>query len=296
MAAADTARGMCRSGKWAVPMSEYKDGVVGAKSKNLAALRGELPEWIALPSSVTLPFGCFEKALDDRANADVKRRLLESAKLVPDNPAQHLYDCRCGAPPVNLHNPRSLLGVTALWGRSCWHDVSPTTAWAVCREAVKGMVLPAVLQEELAEQMRQAGIPLPEGRERWAQAEAAIIGVWASKFNDRAYFSMRKVGLDFMDLRMAVLVQRVVPAEYAFVIHTVNPSTGLPPSPFSLVVYHWLCRACGRATAALCLACLHMARPELRLCSCVCVCVYQMVLLPCMQTTGKPMPHTLLAQ
>ena len=92
-------RDACRCGKWAVPMSEYKDGVVGAKSKNLAALRGELPEWIALPSSVTLPFGCFEEALDDPANADVKRRLLESAKLVSDNPAQNLYDCRC-APAV----------------------------------------------------------------------------------------------------------------------------------------------------------------------------------------------------
>ena len=34
------------------------------------------------------------------------------------------------------------------------------------------------------------------------------------------------MGLDFMALRMAVLVQRVVPARYAFVIHTTNPSTG----------------------------------------------------------------------
>jgi alpha-glucan, water dikinase len=35
-----------------------------------------------------------------------------------------------------------------------------------------------------------------------------------------------QVGLDLMSLRMAVLVQRVVPACYAFVIHTTNPSTG----------------------------------------------------------------------
>jgi len=51
-------------------------------------------------------------------------------------------------------------------------------------------------------------------------------GVWASKYNERALLSMRKVGLDFRDLRMAVLVQRVVPAAYAFVIHTQNPATG----------------------------------------------------------------------
>jgi len=54
-------------------------------------------------------------------------------------------------------------------------------------------------------------------------------GVWASKYNERALLSMRKVGLDFRDLRMAVLVQRVVPAAYAFVIHTHNPSTGQLP-------------------------------------------------------------------
>ena len=74
-----------------------------------------------------------------------------------------------------------------------------------------------------------AGIPRPESEERWAAADRAIIGVWASKFNDRAFYSMRKVGLNFMDLRMAVLVQRVVPARYAFVIHTTNPSTGAQP-------------------------------------------------------------------
>ena len=56
----------------------------------------------------------------------------------------------------------------------------------------------------------------------------AMQGVWASKYNERALLSMRKVGLDFRDLRMAVLVQRVVPAAYAFVIHTHNPSTGSP--------------------------------------------------------------------
>jgi alpha-glucan,water dikinase len=33
-----------------------------------------------------------------------------------------------------------------------------------------------------------------------------------------------QVGLNFDDVRMAVLVQRVVPAQYAFVIHTRNPS------------------------------------------------------------------------
>lgn len=65
---------------------------------------------------------------------------------------------------------------------------------------------------------------MPDSDARWAQALEALRGVWASKYNDRAYYSMKKVGLNFDDVRMAVLVQRVVPAHYAFVIHTKNPS------------------------------------------------------------------------
>lgn len=50
--------------------------------------------------------------------------------------------------------------------------------------------------------------------------------VWGSKWNERAYFSTRKVKLDHDRLCMAVLVQEVINADYAFVIHTTNPSSG----------------------------------------------------------------------
>lgn len=72
--------------------------------------------------------------------------------------------------------------------------------------------------------MQTGGIPLPSSEERWTLALNALKGVWASKYNDRAYYSLKKVGLNFDDVRMAVLVQQVVPAHYAFVIHTRNPS------------------------------------------------------------------------
>ena len=48
--------------------------------------------------------------------------------------------------------------------------------------------------------------------------------MWASKWNDRAYYSCKKAGIGQEFVQMAVLVQRLVEAEYAFVIHTVNPS------------------------------------------------------------------------
>ena len=42
-------------------MDEFKEGTVGAKSRNLANLRGKLPDWVRLPPAVTVPFGSFEK-------------------------------------------------------------------------------------------------------------------------------------------------------------------------------------------------------------------------------------------
>ena len=85
----------------------------------------------------------------------------------------------------------------------------------------------ALQVSELKVAMTSSGMPWPadEGEERWGQAWRAITRVWASKWNERAYFSTRKVKLDHADLSMAVLVQEVVQADYAFVIHTTNPST-----------------------------------------------------------------------
>ncbi|CAM8975231.1 unnamed protein product [Rhodiola kirilowii] len=87
---------------------------------------------------------------------------------------------------------------------------------------------PPQLIEELKNKMTTSGMPWPgdEGEERWEQAWTAIKKVWASKWNERAYFSTRKIKLDHDYLCMAVLVQEIINADYAFVIHTTNPSSG----------------------------------------------------------------------
>eukprot|EP00873_Tetraselmis_striata_P000762 jgi/Tetstr1/421026/TSEL_012071.t1 len=173
-------------GTYAVGMDAFKTGVVGAKSKNIANLRGKLPDWVKLPASVTIPFGSFETALDEPECKEVKAALAAEVAKIKDNPAQQLRKCR---------------------------------------EIIMDMTVPEPLKAQLSAEMSAAGMKWPNGEERWDEAFAALKGVWASKFNERAYYSMRKAGLAFMDLRMAVLVMRVVPAQYAFVIHTVNPAT-----------------------------------------------------------------------
>ena len=48
--------------------------------------------------------------------------------------------------------------------------------------------------------------------------------MWASKFNERAFLATQKLGVRIGQIYMAVLVQRIVVAEYAYVIHTTNPT------------------------------------------------------------------------
>ncbi|PNW80482.1 hypothetical protein CHLRE_07g319300v5 [Chlamydomonas reinhardtii] len=188
-------------GRWVVGMDEYKDGVVGAKSKNLAGLRGRLPDNINLPASVTLPFGCFEQALELKENQDIKTKLKKHVDEVHKHSKHHAdHTTSNGTGP------------------------SPAALLAECRKLAMQVVVPKQIRDDLAQAMKGAGIPPPETEERWALALEALRGVWASKYNDRAYYSLRKAGLDFDSVRMAVLVQRVVPAQYAFVIHTRNPS------------------------------------------------------------------------
>ncbi len=61
--------------------------------------------------------------------------------------------------------------------------------------------------------------------------------VWGSKWNERAYFSTRKAKIDHSDLCMAVLVQEIICADYAFVIHTTNPSTADDTEIYAEVCY-----------------------------------------------------------
>uniref|UniRef100_A0A383VC26 Uncharacterized protein n=1 Tax=Tetradesmus obliquus TaxID=3088 RepID=A0A383VC26_TETOB len=199
-------------GKWVLPMNEFKDGVVGAKSKNIANLRGKIPDWIRLPAAVTVPFSSFEQALELQENHGVRdqlRGLVQQLKQLPRNvPApMQLPGAAGNGRSGNGHQPEG-----------------PQALLARCRELAMQVQVPGELRQQLAAALKESGIPVPENEQRWSMAIEALRGVWASKYNDRAFYSLRKCGIDADDVRMAVCVMRVVPARYAFVIHTKNPS------------------------------------------------------------------------
>ncbi|CAN1310832.1 Alpha-glucan water dikinase, chloroplastic [Linum perenne] len=177
------------TGKYAISSDEFTGEMVGAKSRNISYLRGKVPSWIGIPTSVALPFGVFEKVLSDDLNKDVDKKLqLLKEKL----------------------------------------DGGEFDVLGEIRETVLHLLPPPELVKELKSKMQSSGMPWPgdEGENRWEQAWTAIKKVWASKWNERAYFSTKKIKLDHDYLCMAVLVQEIINADYAFVIHTTNPSSG----------------------------------------------------------------------
>jgi alpha-glucan, water dikinase len=101
------------------------------------------------------------------------------------------------------------------------------------RETILTLRAPDELKSALQETMTISGLEWPTD---WEKTWNRIKQVWASKWNDRAYLSRTRLGVLQESLFMAVLIQQVVPAEYAFVIHTVNPSTGNQNELFAEVV------------------------------------------------------------
>ncbi|KVI05666.1 ATP-grasp fold, subdomain 1 [Cynara cardunculus var. scolymus] len=177
------------AGKFAISSEEFTSEMVGAKSRNIAYLKGKVPSWVGIPTSVALPFGVFEEVLSDELNKGVSEKLqILKKKLVAGD-----------------------------------FDVL-----VEIRKTVLELAAPPHLVQELKNKMQSSDMPWPgdEGEQRWEQAWIAIKKVWASKWNERAYFSTRKVKLDHDLLCMAVLVQEIINADYAFVIHTTNPSSG----------------------------------------------------------------------
>ncbi|KAK1302683.1 hypothetical protein QJS10_CPB12g00089 [Acorus calamus] len=177
------------SGTYAISAEDFTSEMVGDKSRNIAYLKGKVPSWVGIPTSVALPYGVFEKVLSDNSNQVVADKLKTLKKKLGEEDFGALNEIR---------------------------------------KTVLELVAPPQLVQELKEKMQHSGMPWPgdEGTHQWEQAWMSIKKVWASKWNERAYFSTRKVKLDHEHLCMAVLVQEIISPDYAFVIHTTNPSSG----------------------------------------------------------------------
>ena len=108
----------------------------------------------------------------------------------------------------------------------------PETNLPRIRQLLQRLHAPEALRERLLQVWAEAGLPATD----WSLLWKGIKQVWASKWNERAWYSRTARSIDHQDLMMAVLIQQVVPADSAFVIHTVNPLTGRDDELFAEVV------------------------------------------------------------
>ncbi|KAL5200732.1 hypothetical protein ABZP36_021935 [Zizania latifolia] len=124
-------------GKYAISAEEFSEEMVGAKSRNVAYLKGKVPSWVGVPTSVAIPFGTFEKVLSNGINKEVAQNIeMLKRKLAQDD----------------------------------------FSALGEIRETVLNLTAPTQLIKELKEKMVSSGIPWPgdEGDQRWEQAWMSI--------------------------------------------------------------------------------------------------------------------------
>src|SRR5208283_1127348 len=177
---------------YALSMSDFSEKNTGCKSNNLGRMRGKLPDWIHLPRSAAIPFGVYEKIVAWPPN----RELAERHDML-----------------VN-----SLNGQTEELRTSLLEEI---------KSVIVSLDAPEELYSSLCVAMKSAGLEQPgDWPEKWGDSWTCIKRVWASKWNERSYLSRNANGISHKDLVMAVLIQKLVEADYSFVIHTVNPFTG----------------------------------------------------------------------
>ena len=186
-----------------IEIEEFENDKVGAKSNNLKKIYKKLPQWIKYPESFSIPFNVFDYFINLSQNSEEKKNL------------QNLISQLDSLPENDLNKSTELL-----------KDCASITLKIEFPEEDDYF-------KQLSSRLQKFGITekdLPE-------AFKSIKKVWASKFNERAYISCRKIGVKLDEISMAVLCQKIIEAEYAFVIHTKNPSNNDKNEIYCEVVY-----------------------------------------------------------
>ncbi|HXW69105.1 MAG TPA: PEP/pyruvate-binding domain-containing protein, partial [Dissulfurispiraceae bacterium] len=181
---------------------DFDAGNAGGKANNLRRLRGKLPDWIHLPASAALPFGVFEKVMAWSANKELAGRHSELLRRLKEQ-------AESSRPGLVEEIKKTILALES----------------------------PDELFSSLCTVMENSGVGSPEDwPEKWEDAWSCIKLVWGSKWNERACLSRKANGIPDEEIVMAVLIQRVVEADYSFVIHTANPFTNNKDEIYAEVV------------------------------------------------------------
>jgi alpha-glucan, water dikinase len=173
---------------WAIRPSEFSSELVGSKSLNLQRLVAlGMADWIETPTSLAIPNGALTKVMNNAANKALCEKYHSLLADISKAKSGDVHLC----PKLR----EVILALKAPDGLN---------------EALRGIL------DDLGCENIDASLP---------GAWMAVKGVWSSIWNERAHLARSKMEMDVQDVDMAVLCQKVVDADYAFVIHTTNPLT-----------------------------------------------------------------------
>lgn len=187
-----------RTSAWVISEDQFTEELVGAKALKCRALRRKMVgSEVAVPATIAIPFGTFERVLADPVNGPIRDEFVDLVNQLSREP----HPARLSA---SLEQIRMLL--------------------STC------LAPPDGLSVELAALAVRNGLvdvnADPSEADDFSAIWDAICKVWASKWTDRAWLSRRARGEPDSSVFMSVLIQRIVPTQFSFTLKTGEPATG----------------------------------------------------------------------
>ena len=171
-------------------LNEFNNKLVGAKSNNTLKVYKKIPDcdFIKYPESFAIPFNVNEYFLNLPENKEIKDELNEYISKI--NLSQKKEDIK------------KLLDK--------------------CKQTILKIKF---IENEETKKLKERIINFGINENDFEKAFNSIKKVWSSKYNERVYISLSKLGISINEIKMSILCQKIIPAEYSFVIHTKNPIT-----------------------------------------------------------------------
>eukprot|EP01054_Gregarina_sp_Poly1_P000865 Gregarina_sp_Poly_1__864@NODE_1206_length_4784_cov_213_781853_g826_i0_p1_GENE_NODE_1206_length_4784_cov_213_781853_g826_i0NODE_1206_length_4784_cov_213_781853_g826_i0_p1_ORF_typecomplete_len1181_score183_96PPDK_N/PF01326_19/7_9e22PPDK_N/PF01326_19/0_0011PPDK_N/PF01326_19/6_8e06Mad3_BUB1_I/PF08311_12/0_8Mad3_BUB1_I/PF08311_12/67_NODE_1206_length_4784_cov_213_781853_g826_i010124554 len=187
------------SDSFLVTVDDFDRSVVGSKSLNLKILKSKL-SGVLTPRAFAFPYGALQKVLNSSEN---------STKILP------------------------LVKTTIVGLNADLESEEVSNIFARVQMLLMSLSIPQELEAELVnlwtEIDKQEGEIGRESMRRLFESAGiekcwrAACRVWSSMYAMRPWISLAKADRSFMELNMAILVQELVAADYAFVLHSKNP-------------------------------------------------------------------------
>lgn len=189
------------SEEYVIAQAEFESALVGSKSMNLRRLQEKL-DFVRTPCAFALPYGAFQKVLGATENKHLLSKLQDTLnRLTAFTENDEVTDVFTSVQELMQEIKKPETFVEEL--ESKWAEIDEGSKFG-----------DTSLQQLYAHSNSGKG-----GDSFWG----SVIGVWASLFSMRPWVSLAKANRCFMDLNMAVLVQELIRADYAFVLHSKNP-------------------------------------------------------------------------